>query len=79
MIELPKWGYLKLKPKKFFIIISSNNNRKRGFNHMKIILLIDEIINTFNENFKENLNLFNLESKIKHVGNDFTLELYEHF
>ncbi len=32
------------------------NNRKRGFNHMKIIPLIDEIINTFNETTEKNLN-----------------------
>lgn len=46
---------------------------------MKIIPLIKEITNTFNENFKENLNPLNLESKIKDIGDEFTLKLYEHF
>ena len=46
---------------------------------MKIIPLINEITNTFNETFKENLNPFNLESKIRNVGDEFTLKLYEHF
>ena len=34
---------------------------------MKIIPLINEFINTFNEIFSKNLNPFNLESKIKDV------------
>lgn len=46
---------------------------------MKIIPLIDEITNTFNKTFNENLNPLNLESKIKSVGDEFTLKLYEHF
>ena len=46
---------------------------------MKIIPLIDEFINTFNKNFKENLNPLNLESKIRNVGDEFTLKLYEQF
>ncbi len=46
---------------------------------MEIIPLINEITNTFNEIFKENLNPFNLESKIRNVGDTFTLKLYEHF
>ena len=44
---------------------------------MEIIPLINEITNTFNENFKENLNPLNLESKIRNVGDQFTLKLYE--
>ena len=46
---------------------------------MKIIPLINEITNGFNENFKNNLNSFNLESKIRNVGDLFTLKLYESF
>ncbi len=46
---------------------------------MEIIPLINEIANTFNETFNENLNPFNLERKIKDVGDAFTLKLYEHF
>ena len=46
---------------------------------MKIIPLINEITNTFNETFSKNLNPLYLESKIKHVGDEFTLKLYEHF
>lgn len=46
---------------------------------MKIIPLINEITNTFNETFNNNLTPFNLESKIRDVGDAFTLKLYEHF
>lgn len=46
---------------------------------MKIIPIINEITNTFNETFKENLNPLNLESKIRDIGDEFTLKLYEHF
>lgn len=46
---------------------------------MKIIPLINEITNTFNETFKNNVNPLNLESKIKDVGDTFTLKLYESF
>lgn len=46
---------------------------------MKIIPLINEITNTFNETFKKNLNPLNLESKIRDVGDTFTLKLYESF
>ena len=46
---------------------------------MKIIPLINEIANSFNEIFKVNLNPLNLESKIRDVGNLFTLRLYETF
>ena len=46
---------------------------------MKIIPLIDEITNSFNKTFKENLNPLNLESKIRSIGDEFTLKLYEHF
>lgn len=46
---------------------------------MKIIPLINEITNNFNEIFKNNLNPLNLESKIRDVGDTFTLKLYESF
>lgn len=46
---------------------------------MKIIPLINEITNTFNETFSKNLNPLNLESKIINVGDIFTLRLYETF
>ena len=46
---------------------------------MEIIPLINEITNTFNETFSKNLNPLNLESKIRNVGDQFTLKLYEHF
>ena len=46
---------------------------------MKIIPLIDEFTNTFNKIFSKNLNPFNLESKIRDVGDTFTLKLYESF
>ena len=46
---------------------------------MKIIPLINEITNSFNQIFKNNLNPLNLESKIKEVGDLFTLKLYESF
>lgn len=46
---------------------------------MKIIPLINEITNIFNETFKNNLNPLNLESRIKEVGDTFTLKLYESF
>lgn len=46
---------------------------------MEIIPLINEFTNTFNETFSENLNPLNLESKIRNVGDTFTLNLYESF
>lgn len=46
---------------------------------MKIIPLINEFTNTFNETFNKNLNPLNLESKIRDVGDTFTLKLYESF
>ena len=46
---------------------------------MKIIPIINEITNTFNETFKNNLSPLNLESKIRDVGDLFTLKLYESF
>jgi hypothetical protein len=46
---------------------------------MKIIPLINEITNSFNEIFKNNLTPLNLESKIRDVGDLFTLRLYEAF
>ena len=46
---------------------------------MKIIPLINEFTNTFNQTFNNNLNPLNLESKIKNIGDTFTLKLYESF
>ncbi len=46
---------------------------------MEIISLINEFTNTFNETFSKNLNPLNLESKIRDVGDAFTLKLYESF
>ena len=46
---------------------------------MKIIPLINEFTNTFNATFSKNLNPLNLESKIRNVGDYFTLKLYESF
>ena len=46
---------------------------------MKIIPLINEITNSFNETFKNNLNPLNLERKIRDIGDVFTLKLYESF
>lgn len=46
---------------------------------MNIITLINEFTNTFNETFCKNLTPFNLESKIRDVGDTLTLKLYESF
>ena len=46
---------------------------------MKNIPLINEITNTFNVTFKNNLYPLNLESKIRDIGDTFTLKLYESF
>lgn len=46
---------------------------------MNIISIINEITNTFNETFQKNLTPLNLESKIRNVGDTFTLKLYESF
>ena len=46
---------------------------------MKIIPLINEFTNNFNEIFNKNLNPLNLESKIRDAGDMFTLKLYESF
>ena len=46
---------------------------------MKIIPLINEFTNSFNETFSQNLNPLNLESKIRDIGDNFTLTLYEQF
>ena len=46
---------------------------------MKIIPLITEFTNSFNETFSKNINPLNLESAIKNVGDTFTLKLYEQF
>lgn len=46
---------------------------------MKIIPLINKFTKNFNETFQNNLNPLNLESKIRDVGDTFTLKLYESF
>ena len=46
---------------------------------MEIISLINEFTNNFNKTFQNNLTPFNLESKIRDVGDTFTLKLYESF
>ena len=46
---------------------------------MKIIPLINEFTNIFNEKFNNNNNSLNLESKIRDTGDIFTLNLYESF
>ena len=46
---------------------------------MKIISLINEFTKNFNETFSKNLNPLNLESKIRDIGDIFTLQLYEQF
>ena len=46
---------------------------------MKIIPLINEFTNTFNKTFNRNLTPLNLESKIRNIGDEFTLKLYESF
>lgn len=46
---------------------------------MKIIPLINDFTKSFNETFQKNLNPLNLESKIRDIGDTFTLKLYESF
>lgn len=46
---------------------------------MEIIPLINEFTNNFNEIFNQNLTPLNLESKIRDVGDTFTILLYEKF
>ena len=46
---------------------------------MNIITLVNEFTNIFNETFKTSLNPLNLESKIRQVGDEFTLNLYQQF
>ena len=46
---------------------------------MNIISLINEFTNNFNKSFQNNLNPLNLESKIRYVGDSFTMSLYESF
>ena len=49
--------------------------------NLKILLILNYniFINTFNAIFRENLNPLNLESKIRDVGDTFTLLLYEKY
>ena len=46
---------------------------------MNIISLINDFTNNFNKTFHNNLNPLNLESKIRDVGDSFTIKLYESF
>lgn len=46
---------------------------------MDIIPLINAFTNIFNQTFNQNLSQLNLESKIRDVGDTFTLKLYEAF
>lgn len=46
---------------------------------MNIIPLVKEFTNTFNELFRENMNPLNIESRIRQVGDEFTLRLYQQF
>jgi len=46
---------------------------------MNIIPLINDFTDNFNEIFKISLSPLNLESKIKNIGDNFTLKLYEQF
>ena len=46
---------------------------------MNIIPLVNEFTNIFNETFNTSLNPLNLESKIRDVGDEFTLKLYQQF
>lgn len=46
---------------------------------MKIISLINKFTKDFNKNFSKNLNPLNLKSKIRNIGDNFTLNLYEQF
>ena len=43
---------------------------------MNILPLILKLTNNFNETFNQNIKFFNLESKIKSIGDDFTKDLY---
>ena len=46
---------------------------------MNIISLINDFTNTFNKTFSTSFDPLNLESKIKEIGDDFTIKLYEKF
>lgn len=46
---------------------------------MNILPLIEHFTNTFNKNFNSSLNPFNIEQKVKEVGDSFTIKLYEEF
>ena len=46
---------------------------------MNIISLVNQFTNIFNETFKTSLNPLNLESKIREVGDEFTLKMYQQF
>ena len=43
---------------------------------MKIITLINNFINNFNETLSNNLNCLNIESKVQDIGYNFTKEFY---
>ncbi|MDD4795516.1 MAG: UPF0236 family protein [Bacilli bacterium] len=46
---------------------------------MNILPLIEHFTNTFNESFNCSLNPFDIERKIKDIGDSFTIKLYEEF
>ena len=43
---------------------------------MDILSLITNLTNNFNDTFSQNINFFNIESKIKSIGDNFTKDLY---
>ena len=46
---------------------------------MNIIQLITNFTNKFNETFGINITPFNLEEKIRNIGDEFTKQLYEEY
>lgn len=46
---------------------------------MNIVPLIEHFTNSFNESFNCSLNPFNIEQKVRDVGDSFTVKLYEEF
>lgn len=43
---------------------------------MKIITLINNFINNFNETLQNNLNYLNIERKVRDIGDNFTKDFY---
>jgi len=46
---------------------------------MTIIPLINEFMESFNKNFTKNVSFLNIESKIKNIGDNFTINFYQNF